>query len=68
MVDLHAYVPVAGGIRIAIGIFSYLDAMTFGINADFDAFPDIDVLAEGIDAGMDELCALSSEPGARAAT
>jgi diacylglycerol O-acyltransferase len=68
MVDLHAYVPVAGGIRIAIGIFSYLDAMTFGINADFDAFPDVDVLAGGIDAGMDELCALSSEPGARAAT
>jgi|tagenome__1003787_1003787.scaffolds.fasta_scaffold20902539_2 diacylglycerol O-acyltransferase len=63
MVDLHAYVPVASGIRVAIGIFSYLGRMTFGINADFDAFPDIDVLAEGINAGMDELCALSSQPG-----
>jgi hypothetical protein len=24
---------------VSIGIFSYLSTMTFGINADFDAFP-----------------------------
>jgi hypothetical protein len=55
MVSAHAYVPIAGGTRISIGIFSYLDTMTFGINADFDAFPDIDVLAGGIRSGIDEL-------------
>ncbi|MGR7023007.1 WS/DGAT/MGAT family O-acyltransferase [Geodermatophilus sp. URMC 62] len=55
MVSAHPYVPIAGGTRISIGIFSYLNSMTFGINADFDAFPDVDVLTEGIRRGVDEL-------------
>ena len=32
--------------------------------ADFDAFPDVDVLAGGIRAGMDELRALGADPAA----
>lgn len=56
---LYAYVPIALGIRVSIGIYSYRDAMTFGINADFDAVPDAEVLAEGIRAGLDELVALA---------
>ncbi|MFL6131016.1 MAG: WS/DGAT/MGAT family O-acyltransferase [Mycobacteriales bacterium] len=55
MVALYPYVPIAAGLRVSIGIFSYLRAMTFGINADFDAFPDIEVLAGGIGRGMREL-------------
>ncbi|MGY1743686.1 MULTISPECIES: WS/DGAT/MGAT family O-acyltransferase [unclassified Blastococcus] len=55
MCSAHAYVPIAGGTRVSIGIFSYLNTMTFGINADFDGFPDIDVLAGGIRRGIDEL-------------
>jgi diacylglycerol O-acyltransferase len=55
MVSAHAYVPIAGGTRVSIGIFSYLNTMTFGINADFDAFPDVDVLAGGIRSGIEEL-------------
>jgi diacylglycerol O-acyltransferase len=55
MSSAHAYVPIAGGMRVSIGIFSYLSSMTFGINADFDAFPDVDVLAGGICAGVGEL-------------
>ena len=55
MVALYPYVPIAGGLRVSIGIFSYLRAMTFGINADFDAFPDVEVLAGGIGRGMEEL-------------
>ena len=43
---------------MSIGIFSYLNTMTFGINADFDAFPDVDVLAGGIRRGVDELTEL----------
>jgi diacylglycerol O-acyltransferase / wax synthase len=57
MCSAHAYVPIAGGARVSIGIFSYLDTMTFGINADFDAYPDVDVLAGGIRRGVDELVA-----------
>ena len=67
MLSTHAYVPIAGGTRVSIGIFSYLDSMTFGINADFDSFPDVDVLADGIRAGLDELVALAGSRPAAAA-
>jgi diacylglycerol O-acyltransferase len=61
MCSAHAYVPIAGGIRVSIGIFSYLRTMTFGINADFDAFPDVDVLSGGIRRGIDELVAAAGD-------
>ncbi|MGY1695375.1 MULTISPECIES: WS/DGAT/MGAT family O-acyltransferase [unclassified Geodermatophilus] len=67
MVSSHPYVPIAGGTRVSIGIFSYLDRMTFGINADFDAFPDVDVLSEGICRGIEELVALAKDQPAAAA-
>jgi len=60
MVSAHPYVPIAGGTRVSIGIFSYLNSMTFGINADFDAFPDVDVLSEGICRGIAELVGLAA--------
>lgn len=55
MRSAYAYVPIAGGTRCSIGIFSYLDTMTFGINADFDAYPDVDVLSGGIRRGVEQL-------------
>jgi diacylglycerol O-acyltransferase len=55
MTSATAYVPIAGGTRCSIGIFSYLNTMTFGINADFDGYPDIDVLSGGIRRGIEEL-------------
>jgi WS/DGAT/MGAT family acyltransferase len=55
MVSAHAYVPIAGGTRCSIGIFSYLNTMTFGINADFDGYPDVEVLSTGIRRGIDQL-------------
>jgi diacylglycerol O-acyltransferase len=61
MRSAHAYVPIAGGTRCSIGIFSYLNTMTFGINADFDGYPDVDVLSGGIRRGIDELLALAGE-------
>jgi WS/DGAT/MGAT family acyltransferase len=60
MTSAHAYVPIAGGTRVSIGIFSYLNTMTFGINADFDGFPDVDVLSAGIRRGVDELTAAAA--------
>lgn len=63
MCSAYAYVPIAGGTRCSIGIFSYQKTMTFGINADFDAFADVDVLSAGIRRGIEELLA-----HARAAT
>ncbi len=55
MCSAYAYVPIAGGTRCSIGIFSYQRTMTFGINADFDAFADVDVLSRGIRRGIEEL-------------
>ena len=59
MCSAYAYVPIAGGTRCSIGIFSYQKTMTFGINADFDAFPDVDVLSGGIRSGIEELLELA---------
>jgi WS/DGAT/MGAT family acyltransferase len=59
MCSTYAHVPIAGGTRCSIGIFSYLNSMTFGINADFDAFPDVDVLSGGIRRGVDQLLELA---------
>jgi diacylglycerol O-acyltransferase / wax synthase len=67
MCSAHAYVPIGGGTRVSIGIFSYLNTMTFGINADFDGFPDVDVLADGIRLGIDELKALAAKDQTAAA-
>jgi diacylglycerol O-acyltransferase len=63
MVSAHAYVPIAGGTRCSIGIFSYLNTMTFGINADFDGYPDVDVLASGIRRGLDQLLKIAGAEG-----
>jgi hypothetical protein len=59
-VEIFPYVPIAYNLRISIGIFSYLDQLNFGITADFDAEPDIGVLAAGIREGFDELVALAA--------
>ena len=57
MVDMVPYVPLGVEIRISIGIFSYSGRLTFGISADYDEVPDVDVLAAGIEASLAELVA-----------
>jgi diacylglycerol O-acyltransferase / wax synthase len=37
------------------GVLSYDGRLAFGINADRDSVPDVDVLAEGIAGGLSEL-------------
>jgi diacylglycerol O-acyltransferase len=59
MESLYPYVPIGAGLRTSIGIFSYRDSITFGINADFDAVPDVDVLSTGIARGVAEYVALA---------
>lgn len=59
LAEIYPYVPIASTMRISVGIFSYLGQITFGVNADFDGVPDIQVLADGIRGGFDELLALT---------
>lgn len=61
LIELYPYVPLAMGLRVGVAIFSYLDALTFGITGDFDAMPDLDVLTSGIRAGFDELAKIAAE-------
>jgi diacylglycerol O-acyltransferase len=44
---------------LAIAIMSYNGHMNFGLLGDFDALPDIDAIADGIDASLAELLALA---------
>ncbi|MBW2272852.1 MAG: wax ester/triacylglycerol synthase family O-acyltransferase [Deltaproteobacteria bacterium] len=55
MLTAYPYVPLAVSIRVGIAIFSYAGQLTFGVTGDYDGAPDIEVLAEGIGAGIEEL-------------
>lgn len=55
MVAYYPYVPVAFGVRFAVAILSYDGELFFGVTGDRDSAPDIDVLADGIVAGITEL-------------
>ena len=44
-----------GQLRITVAIFSYDGQVNFGITADYDAVPDIEVMCRGIEQGLAEL-------------
>lgn len=55
----YPYVPLFGSVRIGVAIFSYAGHLTFGITGDYETAADIEVLAEGIEAGITNLLAAS---------
>jgi len=59
MLKIFPFVPLAVQLRVGVAIFSYDGVVSFGITGDYDSAPDIQVLADGISAGMSEL--LSAE-------
>jgi WS/DGAT/MGAT family acyltransferase len=61
--EMLPYVPIADRVRIGVAMFSYRDTLTFGITADYDTAPDVQVLADGIASSMDELLAVAREAG-----
>jgi WS/DGAT/MGAT family acyltransferase len=63
MLEVYPFAPIALQTRISVAVFSYDGKLSFGITGDRDTCPDIDVLAEGIIAGMSELHAIDG--GAR---
>lgn len=50
--------PIALGLRTGIAIVSYADELVFGITADYDATPDVDEMARGIEQAVAELVTL----------
>ncbi len=59
------YVPLAAPLRVGVSIFSYDGELTFGVTGDYDTADDIDVLADGIVAGVTELLPPANGQGAR---
>jgi diacylglycerol O-acyltransferase len=55
--------PIAVGFRTGIAIFSYADELTFGLLVDFDAAPDVQELAVGIERGVQRLHKLAKAGG-----
>lgn len=66
MLEAYPMVPLARNLGLGIAILSYCGVLHLGILADRDAFPDLDVLADGIVDAFAELLALTDDPGAEA--
>ncbi len=47
--------PIALNLRTGVAMVSYGDNFVFGITADYDTAPDIEVLAAGIEDGVARL-------------
>jgi diacylglycerol O-acyltransferase / wax synthase len=52
---LYPYVPIGDTVRISVAILSYVDTVSFGVTADYDSTPDLDVFVEGILRSLAEL-------------
>jgi diacylglycerol O-acyltransferase len=61
MLECYPYVPIGGRARVGVAIFSYVGDLTFGVTADYDTVPDLDVLCEGIRRGIDQLLKLARQ-------
>ena len=55
MVEMFPVVPLAKNQSLSVGVTSYDGGVYFGLNADRDAMPDVDVLAAMIDEAVDEM-------------
>lgn len=55
MVEVFPYSTIIAPARVGVAVFSYLDRLTFGVTADFDAVPDIDVFCDGLADEISEL-------------
>ncbi len=68
LVEIIPYVPIATTLRTGVSIFTYCGRVTFGVTGDFDANPDLDVLAHGIEDSLAELlkAATSQRPRRKA--
>lgn len=57
--------PIAMQLRTGVAMLSYADHLFFGILADFDAVPDVEELARGIESAVARLVAGSKRKAAR---
>jgi WS/DGAT/MGAT family acyltransferase len=61
LLSVWPIVPLAASHAVGLAVFSYDGRMYFCLNADRDAMPDLEVLASGISASLDDLYELAEE-------
>ena len=66
MLESYPVQPLLPGHALAIGVTSYDGGVYFGINADRDALPDIDVLGQCLEEALAELVDSASDARPRA--
>ena len=58
--DLYSLAEVAQRHGLRVAVFSFAGELSFGLCADADALPDLDVLAAGVADSIAELCAMAA--------
>ncbi|HQZ32776.1 MAG TPA: wax ester/triacylglycerol synthase family O-acyltransferase [Ilumatobacteraceae bacterium] len=64
MVEYLPFVPLSPGVRIGVAILSYNGHLAFGVTGDYDSAPDVQTMADGIEAAIGELSELAARTGA----
>jgi WS/DGAT/MGAT family acyltransferase len=59
MIDCYPIVPLGKGQAVTIGLTSYNGGVFYGMNADRDSMPDVNVLANCVEESLEELVASS---------
>lgn len=71
LLEAYPLLPVAANLGVVVCVASYNGGLYFGVVGDYDGFPDLDVLAKGIQGGVENLeraaGARPPKPAARAA-
>lgn len=62
---IYPLVPLAQRLALGIAIISYDGQLAFGLNADYDALPDVEVLADQLGDALDELAVAAGLPPRR---
>ena len=66
MIETYPVPPLQKGFSLAIGVTSYDGGVYYGITADRDLLPDVDVLGQCVKEALDELVDSSSDTRPRA--
>lgn len=66
LLDLFPMAPLGANQALGIAVMSYNGQMGFGLLADYDALPDVGVVAEGLEKSIAELLQEAEAAGAQA--
>ncbi|MCE7885387.1 MAG: DUF1298 domain-containing protein [Actinobacteria bacterium ATB1] len=55
LIEAFPYVPLVDKTDVGVAVLSYDGQLNFGLTGDWDAVPDLGVLAEGIEKSLQEL-------------